>query len=173
MDRLSFICLIFAGVTVASAQSRGSTVVLIGLDGFHPSYLERPQGRHLRELAQTGVRARSLVPVFPTLTFPNFYSMATGLYPDHHGIVSNTMGDSALGRFSRGDTAAVRNPRWWGGEPIWVTAVRHGKRAATFFWPGSDVAIGGILPTYYKTFDPRVPNADRVAQVLDWLTLPE
>jgi predicted AlkP superfamily pyrophosphatase or phosphodiesterase len=142
------------------------------LDGFHPSYLERSASRHLRELAQAGVRARSLVPVFPTLTFPNFYTMATGLYPDHHGIVSNTMVDSALGRFTLRDSAAVHDPRWWGGEPIWVTAVRQGKRAATFFWPGSDVAIGGVRPTWYKVFDARVRNADRVTQVLDWLSLP-
>ncbi len=168
-------CLIVAaacGETGVSAQSAGSTVVLIGLDGFHPSYLERPGSRHLRELAGAGVRARWLIPVFPTLTFPNFYTMATGLYPEHHGIVSNTMLDSTLGRFKLGDTAAVRDPRWWGGEPIWATAVRQGKRAATFFWPGSDVAIGGVRPTWYKLFDAAVPNAVRVTQVLDWLSLP-
>ena len=169
---LSALCLIFAATTGASAQAASSTVVLIGLDGFHPSYVERPPSRHLRELAQAGARARSLVPVFPTLTFPNFYTMATGLYPEHHGIVSNTMVDSALGRFTLRDRAAVRDPRWWGGEPIWVTAVRQGKRAATFFWPGSDVVIGGVRPTWYKMFDARVPNADRVTQVLDWLSLP-
>jgi predicted AlkP superfamily pyrophosphatase or phosphodiesterase len=172
IPRLYLVCLTFAGATSASAQNESSTVILIGIDGFHPSYLERPQSRHLRELAKTGVRARSLVPVFPTLTFPNFYTMATGLYPHHHGIVSNTMVDSALGRFALRDRAAVRNPRWWGGEPIWVTAVRQGKRAATFFWPGSDVAIGGVLPTWYKIFDARIPNAVRVTQVLEWLSLP-
>ena len=163
---------VFTGATVASAQTASSTVVLIGLDGFHPSYLERPQSRHLRELSRSGAQARSLIPVFPTLTFPNFYTMATGLYPEHHGIVSNTMVDSTLGRFTLRDRAAVRDPRWWGGEPIWVTAVRQGKRVATFFWPGSDVAIGGVLPTWYKMFDAAVPNADRVTQVLDWLSLP-
>ena len=159
-------------VEAGSAQSQSSTVVLIGLDGFHPSYLERAPSRHLRQLAGAGVRARSLIPVFPTVTFPNFYTMATGLYPEHHGIVSNTMVDSTLGRFKLGDTAAVRNPRWWGGEPIWATAVRQGKRAATFFWPGSDVAIGGVRPTWYKMFDAAVPNAVRVTEVLDWLSLP-
>ncbi len=172
MARLCLLCLVFAGATGASAQSPSSTVVLIGLDGFHPSYLERPPSQHLRELAEAGVRARWLIPVFPTLTFPNFYSMATGLYPEHHGIVSNTMEDSVLGRFALRDTTAVRDPRWWGGEPIWATAVRQGKRAATFFWPGSDVAIGGVRPTWYKVFDARVPNTVRVTQVLDWLALP-
>jgi predicted AlkP superfamily pyrophosphatase or phosphodiesterase len=169
---LGLVCPIFTGVTGASAQTASSTVVLIGLDGFHPSYLERPQSRQLRDLARAGARARSLIPVFPTLTFPNFYTMATGLYPEHHGIVSNTIVDSVLGRFTLRDRAAMRDPRWWGGEPIWVTAVRQGKRAATFFWPGSDVAIGGIRPTWYKVFDARVPNADRVTQVLEWLSLP-
>jgi predicted AlkP superfamily pyrophosphatase or phosphodiesterase len=156
----------------ASSRAVSDAVVLIALDGFRPDYLDRPASRHLRELAREGIRARWLVPVFPTVTFPNFYTIATGLYPEHHGIVSNTMRDSRLGRFTLRDTAAVHDPRWWDGEPIWVTAVRQGKRAATFFWPGSDVAIGGVRPTYYKVFNPRVPDADRVRQVLEWLSLP-
>jgi predicted AlkP superfamily pyrophosphatase or phosphodiesterase len=155
-----------------SGPAVGQAVVLVALDGFHPDYLERTPSRHLRGLAREGVRARWLVPVYPTLTFPNLYSIATGLYPEHHGIVSNTMRDSILGRFTLRDTSAVRDPRWWGGEPIWVTAVRQRKRAATFFWPGSDVPIGGVRPTYYKLFDPRVSNAARVRQVLEWLSLP-
>jgi predicted AlkP superfamily pyrophosphatase or phosphodiesterase len=158
--------------SAASGAAVDQIVVLVALDGFHPSYLDRPPSRHLRELAREGVRARWLVPVFPTLTFPNLYSIATGLYPEHHGIVSNTMKDSILGEFTLRDTSAVRDPRWWDGEPIWVTAVRQGKRAATFFWPGSDVAIGGVRPTHYKLFDPSVPNADRIRQVLEWLSLP-
>lgn len=147
-------------------------VVLVALDGFHPDYLDRAPSRHLRELARQGVRARWLVPVFPTLTFPNFYSIATGLYPEHHGIVSNTMRDSLLGSFALRDTVAVHDPRWWGGQPIWATAVKQGKRAATYFWPGSDVAIGGVRPTWYQNFNPQVPNAERVRQVLEWLSLP-
>jgi predicted AlkP superfamily pyrophosphatase or phosphodiesterase len=147
-------------------------VVLVALDGFHPSYLDRAPSRHLRQLAREGARARWLVPVFPTLTFPNFYTIATGLYPEHHGVVSNTMRDSLLGSFALRDTTAVRDARWWGGEPIWATAVKQGKRAATFFWPGSDVAIGGIRPTWYREYDPRTPNAKRVQQVLEWLSLP-
>ena len=155
-----------------SRAGQRSTALLVALDGFRPDYLDRPPSRHLRELMHAGVRARWMVPVFPSVTFPNFYSIATGLYPEHHGIISNNMKDSTLGRFGLRDTAAVHDPRWWGGEPIWVTAVKQGKRAATYFWPGSDVAIEGVRPTYYKVYDQRVPNADRVRQVLDWLSLP-
>jgi predicted AlkP superfamily pyrophosphatase or phosphodiesterase len=147
-------------------------VVLIGLDGFHPSYLSRPPSRHLRELARQGVQARWMTPVFPSLTFPNFYSIATGLYPEHHGIVSNTMLDSALGSFSLRDRSSVEDPRWWGGEPIWVTAVKQNQRAATYFWPGSEAEIKRVRPTYYKIYDSSVPDAARVWQVLQWLSLP-
>ena len=144
---------------------------MVALDGFHPEYLTREPSRHLRRMAQEGVRARWMIPVFPTLTFPNFYSIATGLYPEHHGIVSNTIQDSVLGRFTLRDTGAVRDPRWWGGEPIWVTAVKQGTRAATYFWPGSEAPVGGVRPTYYKSYDARVPNTERVRQVLEWLSL--
>ena len=150
----------------------GQFVVLVALDGFHPDYLRRGPAGTLRRLAREGVRARWMIPVFPTLTFPNFYSIATGLYPEHHGIVSNTIKDTLLGRFTLRDSGAVRDPRWWGGEPIWVTAEKQGKRAATFFWPGSEAPVGGVRPSYYKPYDRRVPNEERVRQVLEWLSLP-
>ena len=156
---------------VLAVQAGQQSVVLVALDGFHPSYLDRPVSRHLQRLAQGGVRARWLVPVFPTKTFPNFHSIATGLYPEHHGIVSNNMRDSVLGRFALWERDAVRDPRWWGGEPIWVTAVRQGRRAASFFWPGSDVAIQGVRPHYYRAYDRTVSSAERVRHVLRWLSL--
>jgi len=156
-----------------SGVPAGPTVVLIGLDGFHPSYLSRPPSRRLRELAQQGVQAQWMTPVFPSLTFPNFYSIATGLYPEHHGIVSNTMVDSALGSFSLRDRSSVEDPRWWGGEPIWVTAVKQNQRAGTYFWPGSEAQIKRVRPTYYKLYDSSVTDAARVWQVLQWLSLPE
>jgi predicted AlkP superfamily pyrophosphatase or phosphodiesterase len=156
---------------VLSAQAGQQSVVLVALDGFHPSYLDRPVSPHLQSLARQGVRARWLVPVFPTKTFPNFHSIATGLYPENHGITSNNMRDPVLGRFALWELGAVRDPRWWGGEPIWVTAIRQGHRAASFFWPGSDVAIQGVRPHYYRTYDRKVSNADRVRQVLEWLSL--
>lgn len=108
------------------------------------------------------------------MTFPSHYTMATGLYPEHHGIVSNTMYDPAFDSWFRiSDPDAVTDPRWWEGEPIWVTAEKQHQIAATFYWPGTDAPIQGVRPTYWKRFDPHVPNAVRVNQVLAWLDLPD
>jgi predicted AlkP superfamily pyrophosphatase or phosphodiesterase len=147
-------------------------VVLVSLDGFRADYLMRPAAVPLRTLARQGVASRAMEPVFPTKTFPNHYSLVTGLYPEHHGIVSNTMEDPALGRFTIRDTMAVRDARWWGGEPLWVTAETRGVRAASFFWPGSEAAIRGVRPTWWMRFDDSVPHSVRVSQVLEWLKLP-
>lgn len=144
-------------------------VVLVSLDGFRADYLERPEAAHLRELAKEGVRAAWMRPSFPSLTFPNHYAIVTGLYPEHHGIVGNSILDSTLGRFSLGDSAANVDPRWWGGEPIWATAEKQGKRAAVFFWPGSEAGQGGARPEFWRHYDGRVPFDARVAQVLAWL----
>jgi predicted AlkP superfamily pyrophosphatase or phosphodiesterase len=95
----------------------------------------------------------------------------TGLYPEHHGIVGNTIQDSTLGRFSLGDSAANADPRWWGGEPIWATVEKQGKHAAVFFWPGSEAGQGGARPEFWRHYDGRVSFDARVHQVLDWLSM--
>jgi len=146
--------------------------VLVSLDGFRWDYLALPEAVALRRVAAAGVRAVRMEPVFPSKTFPNHYSQVTGLFPEHTGIVSNTMEDPVLGRFRISDTVAVRDRRWWGGEPLWVTVERQGFRAASFFWPGSEADIGGVRPTWYQRFDNEVPNETRVRQVLDWLAMP-
>lgn len=149
-------------------------VVLVAFDGWRWDYLDRFDAPALRRLAASGVRSEGLIPVFPALTFPNHYTLVTGLRPAHHGIVSNTMLDPAIpGRFSLSNTAVTSNPAWWGGEPIWHTATRQGVKSATMFWPGSDVAIGGKYPTYWRPFEDTLPPTERTNQVLDWLRLPE
>jgi hypothetical protein len=149
-------------------------VVLIALDGWRWDYLDRLPAPALRDLARRGVRAESLVPVFPTLTFPNHYTIVTGLRPARHGIISNTMPDPDIpGRFTLSDTQVTGNPAWWSGEPIWHTATRQGLKSATMFWPGSDVAIGGRYPTYWRQFVDELPARERTAQVIDWLRLPD
>jgi predicted AlkP superfamily pyrophosphatase or phosphodiesterase len=149
-------------------------LVLVSVDGFRWDYSSRYPTPNLRALASRGVRAKALIPSFPSLTFPNHYTMATGLYPEHHGIVANTFEEPGNPvRFSMSRQDAVRDAHWWGGEPIWVTAERQGRRAAAMFWPGTEAAIRGIRPTYWRPFDGKLPAASRTAQVLEWLALPE
>lgn len=150
-----------------------SITILIGLDGWRWDYVARHRPPTLSALAARGVHASGLIPVFPSLTFPNHYTIVTGLRPAAHGIVSNVMRDAAIpGQFRLADTAVTHRPEWWHGEPIWHTVTRQGRRAASMFWPGSDIAIGGRYPTRYRTFDHNLPPAERTSQVLEWLALP-
>jgi predicted AlkP superfamily pyrophosphatase or phosphodiesterase len=157
----------------AAAQGEGSPfVILVSLDGFRPDYLDKASAPHLRRLVSGGVRAEGLIPAFPAKTFPNHYTIVTGLYPGQHGIVANNIRDAATGRtFAMSRRTEVRDPMWWGGEPFWVTAERAGVRTATMFWPGSETRIGGILPTHARAYDEGLPGAARVDQVLRWLDL--
>ncbi len=114
-----------------------------------------------------------VIPVFPTKTFPNHYSIVTGLYPAEHGIVGNSMYDPELDdTFTIRDRDAIEDPAWWTGEPIWTTAERNGIRAATYFWVGSESPYDGIQPSYWYTYDGSVSGNDRVDQALAWLDLP-
>jgi predicted AlkP superfamily pyrophosphatase or phosphodiesterase len=148
------------------------TVILVSLDGFRWDYRSLAETPHLDALAARGVHAERLIPAFPSKTFPCHYSTVTGLYPGHHGIVSNNMRDPGWEGDFRLGTAELLESRWWGGEPIWNTAQRQGLVSASFFWPGSDVLIDGGRPRYYYTYDGSIPFEDRVAQVLAWLDLP-
>lgn len=157
-----------------AAPIAGPAVVLVSIDGFRWDYLERFPTPNLHRLASRGVRARWMVPAFPTLTFPNHYTIVTGLYPEHHGIVANAFTDPSDGeRFRYSDPRSSLASRWWGGEPLWVTAVKQGRRSASFFWPGSEAEIGGTRPTIFKPYDDHFPNAARVDTVLAWLALPD
>jgi predicted AlkP superfamily pyrophosphatase or phosphodiesterase len=150
-----------------------ATVILISIDGYRADYLEKYPSPTLSMLAKRGVRARWMTPVFPSLTFPNHYSIATGLYPDNHGIVGNNIYDSEFKQtFTLAKREEVQNGRWWLGEPIWVTAEKQGQRAACFFFPGTEAEIAGKRPSFWKDFDDQLPNFERVDTVLSWLDLP-
>lgn len=147
-------------------------VILVGIDGFRPDYLDRGVTPTLSGLRADGAFA-AMRPSFPSVTFPNHYTLVTGLNPDRHGIVNNTMVDAELGRFSLGNAAAVTDGRWWDeGEPIWVTAERAGLTTGTMFWPGSEAEIGGVRPSHWTVFDQSLPGDARVDRVLAWLDLP-
>src|SRR5688572_24305861 len=167
--------LLVACACAARGIDRGdgpAPVILISFDGFRWDYETKAPAPNLRALAARGVRAESLIPAFPSKTFPNHYTIVTGLYPEHHGITSNTMVDQEIGeRFSM-SAATARDRRWWGGEPLWATAVRQGRRATSMFWPGSDVEIGGVRPNEWRVYDGAFPNESRVEQVLAWLSEP-
>ncbi len=121
-----------------------------------------------------GIKAESLQPSFPSKTFPNHYTIATGLYPDHHGIVLNTFYDPETDRYyAIKDRKAVEDGTFYGGEPIWNTAEKQGIKAGTFFWVGSEADIEGMLPSYTKKYDHNFPFEQRIDSVISWLQLPD
>lgn len=160
--------------TTAMVAAPAAPVLLVSLDGFRADYLDLGMTPHLSRIAREGVRAPWMRPSYPALTFPNHYTIATGLRPDHHGIVHNSMRDAALGGFKLSDRDAVGDGRWWGGEPIWVTAEKAGLRSATLYWPGSEAEIGGVRPTRWSAYtdDTALPLARRVDTVVGWLAEP-
>jgi predicted AlkP superfamily pyrophosphatase or phosphodiesterase len=147
-------------------------LILVSFDGWRWDYIDRQPAPNLRALAARGVRATAMIPSFPVLTFPNHYTIVTGLYPEHHGIVGNNMRDASMpDRFTM-SSATAKDGRWWGGEPLWATAIRQGLRAGTMFWPGTEATIRGIRPTYWTPYDKAVGTRDRVERALQWLALP-
>lgn len=161
----------------SAKMTHRTPLILISLDGFRADYLDRGRTPVLSGLASSGVRADAMRPAFPSVTEPNHYTLVTGLYPDHHGIVSNVMEDPRLapdGTFNHTDHRSIADERWWdAATPLWVAAERRGIRSAAMFWPGSDVAIHGVRPSLWKPFDASVPPERRVDGVLAWLDLPE
>jgi len=147
------------------------TVILLSLDGFRADYLEKFQPKNINYLAKHGVRAKWMIPSFPSKTFPNHYTIATGLYPEHHGIVENNIYDFGA-VFKLDKREEVENPRWWLGEPIWVTAQKQNQIAAAYFFPGTETAIQGVMPTIYRNYNGKVPNELRVDTLLSWFDLP-
>jgi predicted AlkP superfamily pyrophosphatase or phosphodiesterase len=166
---------ILAGLSSCRTASRvpatEQILILLSIDGFRWDYLDRYEAPTLRGLADDGVRARRMTPAFPTKTFPNHYTLVTGLRPETHGIVANWFWDPALGEMFG---MARKESEWWSqGEPVWVTAEKQGVRAACFFWPGSETEIQGIRPSLYRVFDKRLTNPQRVDGMLAWLDVPE
>lgn len=140
------------------------------MDGFRWDYPEIYNTPNLDSMALLGVKAAAMQSCFPTKTFPNHYSMATGLYPDHHGLILNNFyADDAGGRYSIGDRNSVQDPVYYGGEPIWISAERQGLKAASFYWVGSEA----LRPSIFKLYDESVDFSSRIDSVIHWLSLPE
>jgi predicted AlkP superfamily pyrophosphatase or phosphodiesterase len=161
------------GPNSAAAQAR-HYVVLVSLDGFRWDYAKTYGATHLLALGKHGVWApEGMLPSFPSLTFPNHYTIVTGLYPEHHGLVANSFWDETKqARYAIADAKAVTDGSWYSGTPLWSLAESQGMRTACFFWPGSEAKIAGFQPTYYLKFDDKIDDQARIEQVLAWLKLP-
>jgi alkaline phosphatase D len=148
-------------------------LLLVGLDGFRSDYLDRYTAPNLRAFRDGGGFATVLEPCFASTTFPNFYSMVTGLVPQRHGIIDMDFWDPRRKeRFYYRDPKATGDGTWYGGTPLWVTAERAGLRSAMLFWPGSTAEIGGVRPWKWFEYDPRVTRDEKVRTVLEWFALP-
>ncbi|MDX2418211.1 MAG: ectonucleotide pyrophosphatase/phosphodiesterase [Xanthomonadales bacterium] len=158
----------------AAFQQNKPYLILISIDGFRWDYMDRYSTPNMDRIAISGSKAERLLPVFPTLTFPNHYSIATGLYPEHHGIVANDFPDPARNLwYSLKDREMVEDRQFYAGEPIWVTAESQGMVAASFFFVGTEAPIKGVSPTHWRSYDKKISGQERVDQVLNWLQASE
>lgn len=149
-------------------------VILISMDGFRWDYIYRGITPNLDKLINEGVHALSLRPAFPSKTFPNHYSIITGMYPENHGIIFNSFTNIYTGEVYRiGDTISTRQSKWYKGESFWETANRHNIKTASYFWVGSEQDLNYKNPTYFHYYNQNVPYEERVKSVLKWLQLPE
>ena len=148
-------------------------VLLISMDGFRSDYLDITNTPNFDKMAKNGIRSDGLKPVFISKTFPNHYSIATGMYAESHGVIANSFFASDLDKYySIRDRKSVENGDFYGGEPIWVTAEKQGVKTASYFWVGTEAAIAGVHPSIWKRYDQKVPFEDRIDSVMTWFSLP-
>lgn len=165
---LFLVALLAACAHLPPTHQAVAPLILISVDGLRPGDVNDTQMPRLTRFGREGVRAR-MRPSYPSLTFPNHYTLVTGLRPDVHGIVHNQMRDAALGEFQVKDGNAVGNPAWWGGEPLWVAVIRAGAQADTLFWPGSEAPIQGVRPRRWLRYDDTLSPRAQVERLLSWI----
>lgn len=152
-------------------NSEQNKLLLLSFDGFRYDYLSKADTPNFDQLVEDGVIGEGLIPIFPSKTFPNYYAIATGLYPENNGFVGNNMYDPEMdARFTMSNRDAVENPDWYEGEPIWNTVEKNGKKAGTMFWVGSETAIQDMRPTHWKRYDGGMPDSSRIDSVVKWLS---
>lgn len=168
---LSFFLAFFYALNIAAQHQKNHTTVILSLDGFRWDYPAKTATPALNRIARNGTKAVSLIPSFPSKTFPNHYTIATGLVPDHHGLVNNAFYDMELNKpYSLSNKDARFNPIFYGGEPIWITAKKQGVKTASFFWVGSDV--DDMHPDIWKKYNQQTPFSERIDTIIKWLKLP-
>ncbi len=167
------VALLWLPLTAAAQSSTASAgdpiVVVLSWDGMRHDYPDLADFPALERLEAEGVRARRLTPVFPSDTFPGHVSLATGTYPDRHGIIDNVFLDREKGRYSYSPDA-----NWIEAEPLWTATERQGVKTATYFWVGSETDWHGLGTSYrVAPFDSKRPESAKVDQILEWLALPD
>ncbi|KAA6461762.1 alkaline phosphatase family protein [Acidobacteria bacterium AB60] len=150
----------------SAAAQKAHYLVLVSLDGFRWDYAKRDGAAHLLALGKQGVWApQGMLPSFPSLTFPNHFTIVTGLYPEHHGLIANSFYDETKkARYAISDPAVVTDGSWYAGVPLWSLAESQGMRTACLFWPGSEAEIGGRRPSWYARFDNKTQATEEVEQ---------
>jgi len=157
-----------------SKQQEPPYVLLISFDGFRSDYIEKFDTPNFDSFIKTGVRAKGLIPVFVSKTFPNHYSIATGMYAENHGLIGNHFYDEKLDdSYTLSDRSKVQDPKFYGGEPIWVTAEKQGVKSASYFWVGSEAPIGGYYPSLWKKYEHNFPFESRIDSVVSWFSRPK
>ncbi|MBX2931409.1 MAG: alkaline phosphatase family protein [Chitinophagaceae bacterium] len=158
----------------APSQYNKPYIILISADGFRYDLAEKYNATFLKKMSNEGIKATSMKPSFPSLTFPNHYSIVTGLYPAHHGIVDNTFYSKERQQVYRiGNRKAVSDASWYGGVPIWALAENNQLMSASFYWVGSEANIQGVHPSYYFNYNEVIPIDRRISIVKEWLQLPD
>lgn len=155
-------------------QQQKPYLILISADGFRDDYFDIFQPEFLNEIRAEAVRASYMIPSYPSVTFPNHYTIVTGLIPPHHGLVGNNMFNPETGaRYSLRNQKEIRNPEWYGGIPIWSLAEKQNMLTACYYWPGSEAPIAGFYPSYYYPYSETKPVEERIRTVVEWLNLPD
>ncbi|WP_421773504.1 ectonucleotide pyrophosphatase/phosphodiesterase [Gracilimonas sp.] len=156
---------------IEEEKTTGKKVLLVSFDGFRYDYLSKTDTPNFDKLVDSGVISEGLIPIFPSKTFPNYYAIATGLYPENNGFIANNMYDPEMdARFTISNREAVENPDWYQGEPIWNTVEKAGKKSGTMFWVGSETPIQDMRPTHWKQYNESMPDSARIDTVVKWLS---
>ncbi|RYY21929.1 MAG: alkaline phosphatase family protein [Chitinophagaceae bacterium] len=165
---------IVAGRTNSASVITKPYLLIVSIDGFRHDYATRFNARNLLKFSEQGVRGAGIRPAFPSLTFPNHYTLATGMYPAHHGLVDNYFYDKAKKTgYAANRPNTIRDSSWYNGIPFWVLAEQSGMLAACFYWVGSEAAIRGVRPTYNYNYNTSITAPTRVDIVQNWLNLPD
>ena len=164
----------FVAIAKTSEKHEPAYVLMISFDGFRHDYVEKYDAPHFKAFIEKGAKAEALTPSFPSKTFPNHYSLVTGMYPGNHGLVDNSFYDEELDVVYRASKRElVENPAFYGGLPLWQLTQQNGMKSASYFWVGSEAPVAGSFPDYYYIYDGSVSNEARIDEVVRWLNLPE